>query len=46
MKSREEGRMIKAFTSIYRNLEANGHKSKHHVLDKEISLPAQNFLKF
>ena len=33
--------MIKAFTSIYRNLEANGHKSKLHILDNTCSLAAQ-----
>jgi hypothetical protein len=45
MKSREDGSMIEASTSIYDKLEAKGHTPKFHVLDNEYSRAVQNFLK-
>ena len=45
MKSREDASMVEAFTSIYADLEAIGHKPKLHVLDNECSRAVQNFLK-
>ena len=44
MKSREDDSMVQAFTSIYSELEAAGHKPKLHVLDNECSRAVQNFL--
>ena len=45
MKSREDASMVEAFTSIYADLEAVGHKPKLHVLDNECSCVVQKFLK-
>ena len=45
MKSREDASMVEAFTRIYIDLEAIGHKPKLHVLDNECSRSVQNFLK-
>ena len=45
MKSREDTSMVEAFTSIYTDLEAIGHKPKLHVLNNECSRAVQNFLK-
>ena len=45
MKSRQDAIMVKAFLSIYADLEAIGHKPKFHVLDNECSHTVQNFLK-
>ena len=44
MKSREDASTMEAFTSIYTELEAAGHKPKLHVLDNECSRAVQNFL--
>ena len=44
MKSRADGHMVEAFTSIYSELEAVGHKPKLHVLDNECSRAVQKFL--
>ena len=45
MKSREDASMVEAFTSIYADLDAIGHKPKLHVLNNECSHTVQNFLK-
>ena len=45
MKSREDGSMIDAFTSIYSELEAIGHKPTLHVLNNECSRAGHNVLK-
>ena len=45
MKSREDASMVEAFTSIYADLEAIGHKPKLHVLDNECSRAVQIFPK-
>ena len=44
MKSREDASMVEAFTSIYTELEASGHKPKLHVFNNEFSRLVQNFL--
>ena len=44
MKSREDARMVEAFTRIYTKLEAAGHKPKLHVLDNECYRAVHNFL--
>ena len=36
--------MVKAFTSVYTELETAGHKPKLHILDNECSRAVQNFL--